>query len=69
MASPVANITWNKDGKIVSPLQNLQKADSGKYVITAVNKHGSKQHILTLDIQCKLFSLYHSTATDWLEIV
>ncbi|GAA6081768.1 hemicentin-1-like isoform X1, partial [Tachysurus ichikawai] len=50
MASPVANITWTKDGKTVSPLHSLTRGDSGLYVITAVNKHGDEQHRLTIKV-------------------
>ncbi|XP_053468821.1 hemicentin-2 [Ictalurus furcatus] len=52
MASPAANITWEKDGKIVNPLHNLAREDSGSYLITAVNKHGTEQHNLTINVLC-----------------
>ncbi|XP_047663748.1 hemicentin-1-like isoform X3 [Tachysurus fulvidraco] len=51
MASPVATIIWTKDGKTVSPLHSLTKGDSGSYVITAVNKHGVKQHRMIVNVQ------------------
>ena len=69
MASPVATIIWTKDGKTVSPLHSLTKGDSGSYVITAVNKHGVKQHRMIVNVQCKLFSLYHSIVSELSEIV
>ncbi|KAF5908817.1 intercellular adhesion molecule 5 isoform X1, partial [Clarias magur] len=50
MASPVANISWEKDGKMVNPLQNLTRRDSGLYMITAVNKHGVEKHSLTVNV-------------------
>ncbi|KAF4073716.1 hypothetical protein AMELA_G00246430 [Ameiurus melas] len=50
MASPAASITWEKDGKIVKPLYNLTRGDSGSYLITAVNKHGSEKHHLTINV-------------------
>ncbi|XP_053348650.1 hemicentin-1-like isoform X1 [Clarias gariepinus] len=53
MASPVANITWEKDGKRVNPLHHLTKGDSGTYVITATNKHGTQQHSLTINVLYK----------------
>ncbi|KAK2836256.1 hypothetical protein Q7C36_014125 [Tachysurus vachellii] len=51
MASPVANITWTKDGKTVSPLHSLTRGDSGSYVITAVNKHGVEPHRMIVNVQ------------------
>ncbi|XP_053347898.1 hemicentin-1-like [Clarias gariepinus] len=50
MASPVANISWEKDGKMVNPLYNLTREDSGTHVITAVNKHGVEKHSLTVNV-------------------
>ncbi|KAK2836257.1 hypothetical protein Q7C36_014126 [Tachysurus vachellii] len=50
MASPVAKITWTKDGKTVSPIHSLTKGDDGLYVITAVNKHGAERHSLTIKV-------------------
>ncbi|KAB5530702.1 hypothetical protein PHYPO_G00132430 [Pangasianodon hypophthalmus] len=50
MASPVANITWEKAGKTVNPLQTLTRGDSGSYVITAVNKHGIERHSLPINV-------------------
>ncbi|XP_047006410.1 hemicentin-2 isoform X1 [Ictalurus punctatus] len=52
MASPAADITWEKDGKIVNPLHNLASEDSGSYLITAVNKHGIEHHKLTINVFC-----------------
>ncbi|KAF7690985.1 intercellular adhesion molecule 5 isoform X2 [Silurus meridionalis] len=49
-ASPEANITWEKDGKIVNSLHNLTRGDSGSYVIKAMNQHGSAQHNLTVNV-------------------
>ncbi|MCJ8746095.1 hypothetical protein PDJAM_G00137840 [Pangasius djambal] len=50
MASPVADIIWEKAGKIVNPLHTLTRGDSGSYVITAVNKHGSERHNLIINV-------------------
>ncbi|KAM7387121.1 hypothetical protein PAMA_009646 [Pampus argenteus] len=49
---PAPNITWFKDGiKIVSPL-HLTRHDSGKYLLTATNKHGRANHTLYINVLC-----------------
>lgn len=53
MAVPEANVTWSKDGKNTNSLQSLRRKDSGSYVITAMNMHGTSRHRLRINVQCK----------------
>ncbi|KAI5620892.1 intercellular adhesion molecule 5 precursor, partial [Silurus asotus] len=50
MASPKASVTWKKDGNTVNAVHNFTRNDSGLYVLTAVNKHGTAQHDLTVNV-------------------
>lgn len=54
-ASPEANVTWYKNGKIVNMTKNLTREDNGMYKITAINKHGHADHFLHITVFCKLF--------------
>ncbi|XP_071389514.1 intercellular adhesion molecule 5 [Centroberyx affinis] len=47
---PEPLITWLKDGKKVPSPVRLRKHDSGKYSLTATNKHGEAQHPLYVDV-------------------
>ncbi|KAI5620893.1 intercellular adhesion molecule 5 precursor, partial [Silurus asotus] len=50
MASPKASVTWKKDGNTVNAVHNFKRNDSGSYVLTAMNKHGTAQHDLTVNV-------------------
>ncbi|XP_036421454.1 intercellular adhesion molecule 5 [Colossoma macropomum] len=50
MASPVANVSWSRDGRNVERPHNLTRRENGLYNITAQNKHGTKHHLLTINV-------------------
>lgn len=50
---PTPIITWLKNGKETVSPQNWTKHDSGKYLLTATNKHGTANYTLYLDVLCK----------------
>ncbi|KAI4875024.1 hypothetical protein NFI96_013611 [Prochilodus magdalenae] len=65
IAYPVANVIWSKNGvKVKEPLI-LKKSDHGSYNITAMNKHGTKFHSLTINVQ---YGPEIHTAKDSLEV-
>ncbi|XP_039971660.1 intercellular adhesion molecule 5 [Xiphias gladius] len=47
---PTPIITWLKNGKETVSPQNWTKHDSGKYLLTATNKHGTANYTLYLDV-------------------
>ncbi|KAI5620891.1 intercellular adhesion molecule 5 precursor [Silurus asotus] len=50
MASPKASVTFKKDGNTVNAVHNFTRNDTGLYVLTAMNKHGTAQHNLTVNV-------------------
>lgn len=54
---PPPVLTWFKDGKKMPTPQRWTKHDSGKYSLTATNKHGTDQHTLSIDVLCKFYCL------------
>ncbi|KAG9278985.1 intercellular adhesion molecule 5 isoform X1 [Astyanax mexicanus] len=50
LASPVATVSWIKDGVNVQPPRNLTRRDNGSYIIRAKNKYGTVDHHLYLNV-------------------
>lgn len=51
VGNPVPQITWYKDGKMVTVPKVFKMNDMGQYQLTATNKHGTAHHILKIDIE------------------
>ncbi|XP_053298668.1 intercellular adhesion molecule 5 [Pleuronectes platessa] len=47
---PTPKITWFKDDEVMVPPQRWTRRDSGKYVLSATNQHGTANHTLDLDV-------------------
>ncbi|KAL7826835.1 hypothetical protein AOLI_G00320440 [Acnodon oligacanthus] len=50
ISSPLADVTWHKNGITVKPPHSLTRRDNGSYKITAKNKHGTEDHHLTINV-------------------
>ncbi|XP_049332013.1 intercellular adhesion molecule 5 isoform X1 [Astyanax mexicanus] len=50
LASPVATVSWIKDGENVQPPRNITRRDNGLYIIRAKNKYGTVDHHLYLNV-------------------
>ncbi|XP_044036580.1 intercellular adhesion molecule 5 [Siniperca chuatsi] len=47
---PEPFVTWIKDGREMASPHHWTKQDSGKYLITATNKHGTANHTLNIEV-------------------
>lgn len=53
--NPTPTTSWFRNGeKIIQP-QHVTKAAAGVYVLKAVNRHGTANHTLHLDVLCMFF--------------